>query len=95
VLRDVEQRASPADAEGARNRAEGREVVGRGLRRALLQLLGRLDARRGDDDRVGEPALVAEAALDRQPARTRVQDLDADEAALLGLREEPARPSTA
>jgi hypothetical protein len=90
VLGELEQGAAPAHAEGARDGPEGGEVVGGRLRGALLQFFGRLHARGGDDDRVGEPALVAEAALDREPTCARVEDLDADESALLGLREESA-----
>ena len=89
VLRDLEERAPPAHAEGARNGAERGEVVGRRLGGALLQLFGRDDAGRGHDDRVGEPPLVAKPTLDRQATRARMQDLDADEAALLRLREQP------
>ena len=51
VLGDLEERATPADAEGAGHGAERREVVGRGLRGALLQLLGRVHAGGRDDDR--------------------------------------------
>jgi hypothetical protein len=88
VLRDVEEGAAPAHAEGARHGAERGEVVGCRLGGALLQLFGRDDTGRRHDDRIGEPPFVAESTLDRQSTSARMQDLDADEAALLRLREE-------
>ena len=86
---DVVQRAPPADPERARDGTQRGEVVGGGLRGARLELVLVVDARRGHDDRVGQAAGLAQPALDGQPTRAGVDDLDADEAAGLGLRQQP------
>ncbi len=80
--------AAPAHSEDAGNRAERSEVVGRRLGDPGLNIRVGVDG--GHDDRVCEVVEAAELSFEREAPGTGMDDLDAHEALLARLHEEPA-----
>jgi hypothetical protein len=82
-LRDSCERSPPAHAERARNRPEGREMVGRRLCDALenrVLLVGN-----GDDHGIRETEPLCDFTLETETPGARMHDLDADDALLARL----------